>query len=58
MSPRSFDSAPTAATFTTTIMDYASTSRINKFDRTNFHSWKFKMQMVLKERDLWEVVSI
>ncbi|GMF42751.1 unnamed protein product [Phytophthora lilii] len=33
------------------------TARINKFDGTNFHTWKFKMQMVLEERDLWEVVS-
>ncbi|KAF1334706.1 Integrase catalytic core protein, partial [Globisporangium splendens] len=38
-------------------MDYANTSRINKFEGTNFHAWKFKMQMVLEERDLWEVVS-
>ena len=34
----------------------SSTTRINKFDGTNFHAWKFKMQMVLEERDLWEVV--
>ena len=32
-------------------------ARINKFAGTNFHTWKFKMQMVLEERDLWEVVS-
>ncbi|TMW61094.1 hypothetical protein Poli38472_014555 [Pythium oligandrum] len=32
-------------------------ARINKFDGTNFHTWKFKMQMVLEERDVWEVVS-
>ncbi|KAG2892077.1 hypothetical protein PC119_g24453 [Phytophthora cactorum] len=32
------------------------TARINKFDGTNFHTWKFKMHMVLEERDLWEVV--
>ena len=40
-------------------MDAVSTSasRINKFDGTNFHTWKFKMQMVLEERDLWEVTS-
>ncbi|KAF1314268.1 Copia proteinlike, partial [Globisporangium splendens] len=38
-------------------MDHASTARINKFDGNNFHAWKFKMQMVLEERDLWEVVS-
>uniref|UniRef100_A0AAV1UYL3 Uncharacterized protein n=1 Tax=Peronospora matthiolae TaxID=2874970 RepID=A0AAV1UYL3_9STRA len=38
-------------------MDAAATptARINKFDGTNFHTWKFKMQMVLEERDLWEV---
>ncbi|POM77306.1 Copia proteinlike, partial [Phytophthora palmivora] len=35
-------------------MDTASTttSRMNKFDGTNFHTWKFKMRMVLEERDL------
>ncbi|KAF1332521.1 reverse transcriptase, partial [Globisporangium splendens] len=38
-------------------MDYTSTARINKFGGTNFHTWKFEMQMVLEERDLWEVVS-
>ena len=32
-------------------------ARINKFSGTNFHVWKFKMQMVLEERDLWDVVS-
>ena len=32
-------------------------ARINKFSGTNFHTWKFKMQMVLEERDLWDVVS-
>uniref|UniRef100_A0AAV1U7L6 CCHC-type domain-containing protein n=1 Tax=Peronospora matthiolae TaxID=2874970 RepID=A0AAV1U7L6_9STRA len=31
------------------------TARINKFQGTNFHTCKFKMQMVLEERDLWEV---
>uniref|UniRef100_A0AAV1V460 DUF4219 domain-containing protein n=1 Tax=Peronospora matthiolae TaxID=2874970 RepID=A0AAV1V460_9STRA len=36
-------------------MDAAATpiSRINMFKGTNFHTWKFKMQMVLEERDLW-----
>ncbi|KAG4029048.1 hypothetical protein PC123_g29087 [Phytophthora cactorum] len=29
-----------------------STASINKFDGTNFHTWKFKMQMVLEEREL------
>ena len=32
-------------------------TRINKFSGTNFHVWKFKMQMVLEERDLWDVVG-
>ena len=55
MSPSPFDSA--------TLLDtsYAamesSQPRINKFDGTNFHAWKLKMQMVLEERDRWEVVS-
>ncbi|KAG2850982.1 hypothetical protein PC114_g28889 [Phytophthora cactorum] len=34
------------------------TARINKFDGTNFHTWKFKMQMVLEERELWEVTKV
>uniref|UniRef100_A0AAV1V1L6 Uncharacterized protein n=1 Tax=Peronospora matthiolae TaxID=2874970 RepID=A0AAV1V1L6_9STRA len=33
------------------------TARINKFAGTNFHTWKVKMQLVLDERDLWDVVS-
>uniref|UniRef100_A0AAV1SXV4 DUF4219 domain-containing protein n=1 Tax=Peronospora matthiolae TaxID=2874970 RepID=A0AAV1SXV4_9STRA len=33
------------------------TARINRFAGTNFCTWKFKMQMVLEERDLWDVVS-
>ena len=35
-------------------MDAATSTnaRINKFDGTNFHTWKLKMQMVLEERDL------
>uniref|UniRef100_A0AAV1TGQ7 Retrovirus-related Pol polyprotein from transposon TNT 1-94-like beta-barrel domain-containing protein n=1 Tax=Peronospora matthiolae TaxID=2874970 RepID=A0AAV1TGQ7_9STRA len=32
-------------------------ARINRFAGVNFHSWKFKMQMVLEERDLWDSVS-
>ena len=32
-------------------------AHINKFDGTNYHKWKFKMQMVLEERDVWKVVS-
>jgi transposase InsO family protein len=29
----------------------------NKFDGKNFHLWKFRMQMVLEEKELWEVVE-
>ncbi|CAI5732098.1 unnamed protein product [Peronospora farinosa] len=38
-------------------MEYTLNTRIRKLDGTNFHTWKFKMQMVLEERDLWDVVS-
>ena len=31
--------------------------RIDKFNGENFHLWKFKMQMVLEEKDLWGIVS-
>ncbi|CEG41939.1 copia proteinlike [Plasmopara halstedii] len=34
----------------------ATTARINEFDGTNFHTWKFKVQMVLEEQGLWVVV--
>ena len=34
-----------------------SISRIEKFDGLNFHLWKFKMQMVLEDKDLWNIVS-
>ena len=30
---------------------------IDKFDGTNFHLWKFKMQMVLEDKDLRSIVS-
>ena len=30
---------------------------IDKFDGTNFHLWKFKMQMVLEDKDIWGIVS-
>ena len=48
---------PDSDTDFTLDMDASAPNRINKFDGTNFHTWKFKMQMVLEERDLWEVVS-
>ena len=34
-----------------------SLSRIEKFNGENFHLWKFKMQMVLEDKDLWGIVS-
>jgi transposase InsO family protein len=30
---------------------------LEKFDGENFHLWKFKMQLVLEEKDLWEIVT-
>lgn len=32
-------------------------SRIEKFNGKNFHLWKFKMQMVLEDKDLWGIVA-
>ena len=54
MSRSPANSVTAAASFTT--IDSTTTARINKFDGTNFHTWKFKMQMVLEDRELWEVV--
>ena len=34
-----------------------SISRIEKFDGLNLHLLKFKMQMVLEDKDLWGIVS-
>ena len=28
-----------------------------KFDGRNFHLWKFKMQMILEDKDLWSIIS-
>ena len=30
---------------------------VDKFDRVNFHLWKFKMEMVMAEKELWEIVD-
>src|SRR5450432_104885 len=30
---------------------------IEKLNSTNFSSWKFRMQMILIDRDLWEIVD-
>jgi transposase InsO family protein len=30
---------------------------IEKLNGDNFHIWKFKMQMVLEEKDLWDIVT-
>ena len=37
-------------------MEFTS-QHIDKFDETNFHLWKFKMQMVLEDKDLLGIVS-
>ena len=37
-------------------MEFVS-QHIDKFDGTNFHLLKFKMQMVLEDKDLWSIVS-
>ena len=57
MSSRSADSSPDADLALNVDAASATVSRMNKFDKTNFHTWKFKMQMVLEERDLWKVTS-
>ena len=36
-------------------LDYVS-SHSEKFDGKNFHLWKFKMQMILEDKDLWSIV--
>lgn len=40
-------------------MDISSDSvrSIEKLNADNFHVWKFKMQMVLEQKDLWKIVS-
>jgi hypothetical protein len=30
---------------------------IEKLDGSNFHAWKFKMRMVLEDKDLWDIVD-
>ena len=30
---------------------------VDKFDGVNFHLWKFKIEMVLAEKELWEIVE-
>lgn len=53
MIPSPFDAAPAALVYS---VDASTTSaRIDKFDRTNFDVWNYKMQMVMEDRDLWDV---
>ena len=54
MSLSSADSAPDTNFAFNMEASTTTTARINKFDGMNFHAWKFKIQMVLEERDLWE----
>ena len=37
--------------------EHGSLLRIEKFKGENSHLWKFKMQMVLEEKDLWDIVK-
>ena len=37
--------------------EHGSLLRIEKFKGENFHLWKFKMQMVLEEKDLWNICT-
>jgi len=30
---------------------------VDKFDGTNFHLWKIRMQMYLLDKDLWKIVD-
>jgi hypothetical protein len=30
---------------------------VDKFDGVNFHLWKFKMEMVMAEKELWDIVD-
>lgn len=34
-----------------------SSKLVEKFDGVNFHLWKFKMEMLLASKDLWEIVE-
>ena len=55
MSPRPLHSAPAALA---SAVDASTTSaRLDKFDGSYFHVWKFKMQMVMEYRELWDVTS-
>ena len=53
MSPRTVFSAED--TNHALAMDASKTARISKFQGNSFHTWKFKMLMVLEECDLLEV---
>ena len=37
--------------------EHASMLRIEKFSVENFHLWKFKMQLVLEDKDIWGIVK-
>lgn len=30
---------------------------VDKFDDMNFHLWKFKMEMVMAKKELWDIVN-
>ena len=37
--------------------EHAMLYRIEKFNGENFHLWKFKLQMILEDKDLWDIVK-
>ena len=40
-----------------TSLEGESSKVVDKFDGVNFHLWKFKMEMVLAQKELWEIVE-
>lgn len=38
-------------------VDGADPRQIERFDGTNFHLWKYKLSMLLKEKNLWNIVT-
>src|SRR3954454_21410536 len=47
--------SPDSTMATTTLS--LDTTRIQKLSSNNWHTWKFKMQLVLEEKELWDVVD-
>jgi len=41
----------------TVITNNASTSLVEKLSDSNYSMWKFRMQMLLEDKDLWEIME-